>query len=351
MLLRMLVTLLIGSTGGLLFSLIHSPLPWLLGALVATVICVFLGYDKLWVPRWLRNTGLVVVGISLGLRMTPAIVETMASHIGLMLLATLITLLFGLINTLILHKAGKVDMITAFFSNVPGGLSEMLSVGEKVGGNQQIISIFHSIRIVVIVLCTPFLVTWLNTHPLSSAAVVQNAEMGAMPTVMMLLLGGLAAIAAVKISFPSPYLLGPLFLTAVLCVQTTVLPESHALPGFLVQMAQVFIGVSTGLQFSREDIRKNRRLFGFALVHAFMLLGMSMGLALSISYLTSTDVITNILATSPGGITEMGLMALTVGADPLLVTAFQLFRVLFILFVVSSGIRAWLKRFRKEEFS
>ncbi|WP_400161979.1 AbrB family transcriptional regulator [Brevibacillus sp. TJ4] len=351
MLLRTLATLLIGSMGGLLFAAIHSPLPWLLGALVTTVVVKVLGYDKLWAPRWLRSIGLVVVGISLGLRMTPAIMETMTDHIGLMLLATFITLLFGLINMLIMHKMADVDWVTAFISNVPGGLSEMLSIGEKVGGNQQIISIFHSIRVVVIVLSTPFLVTWLYAHPLSAAASVQNGEMGLVPTLLILAAGAVAAVLATRISIPAPYMLGPMLLTAVLCVSTNVLPEDHALPAFLVQVAQVLIGVSTGLQFSREDIIKHRRLFSFALVHAFLLLGMTLTLALSISYLTSTDVITNILATSPGGLTEMGLMALSVGADPLLVMAFQLFRVLFILFAVSYGVRAWLKRYRKEEFS
>lgn len=350
MLFRMGATLLIGTLGGLLFATIHSPLPWLLGALVLTVVCMFLGFD-MWVPRWLRSVGLVVVGISLGLRMTPAIWNTMSGHIGLMLLATLATLLFGLINALLLHKVGKVDMITAFFSNVPGGLSEMLSVGEKVGGNQQIISIFHSIRIVVLVLCTPFLVTWLYAHPLSAAAASPNPEMGAFTTLLLLGMAGLAALVAARISLPSPYLLGPLLLTAILCVNTPVLPENHALPGFLVQMAQVFIGVSTGIQFKRDDIRKNGRLFGFALVHAFLLMGMSICLALSIAYLTSTDVITNLLATAPGGMTEMGLMSLAVGADPLLVTAFQLFRVLFILFVVSYGARAWLRRYVADSHS
>lgn len=53
---------------------------------------------------------------------------------------------------------------------------------------------------------------------------------------------------------------------------------------------------------------------------------------------------TNLLAVAPGGIAEMSLTAMTIGADPLLVSAFQLFRVLFVLSLFSLGVRTWLKR-------
>ena len=353
MLLRLGVTLLIGSLGGLLFATIHSPLPWMLGSLVATAVVSILGVGKLWVPRWLRGVGLVVVGISLGLRMTPTIWEMMSGHLGLMLIATVVTLLFGLINTLILQKVGKVDVTTAFFSNVPGGLSEMVATGEKMGGNVQIISIFHSIRLTTLAIGAPFLVTWLGTHsPAAAAAASPNQEMAIGTTLFTLAIGSIAALLAVRVSIPSPHLLGPLFLIAALSLNTPIFPEGHVLPGSLIQLAQIFIGVSTGTQFSRESIRQNTRMFGFALVHAFLLMAMSFSLALSIAYLTRTDASTNILAMAPGGITEMSLMALAVGADPLLVTAFQLFRVLFILIAVSYGVRLWAKLFRKrkEEF-
>lgn len=348
MLLRMLVTLLLGSLGGVLFAAIHSPLPWLIGALVTTVACTFLGVRHLWIPRWFRQIGLIVIGISLGLRMTPEIWEAMTGHIGLMLIATISTVLISLGNAWIFYKAGKVDKITAIFSNIPGGLSEMVTIGQFVGGNQQVISIFHSIRAVIIVLCTPFIVTWLPHH-----ASIQSATMGQVlgleQTLLILAIGSVGAWIASRCSIPAPYLLGALMLSALVSMNTSLTGENPVLASVLVKAAQVFVGISIGFGFKREDIARNRRFFLFGLIHSMLLLAMALALAVGISVATGTEVLTAILATAPGGIAEMSLTALTIGADPLLVTAFQLFRVLFVLTLFSFGVRTWVNRRRQRK--
>lgn len=349
MLLRILFTLSLGSVGGLLFAWIHSPLPWLLGALVMTVACIFLGMDRLWIPPWFRQFGLIVIGISLGLRMTPQILQTMTDHIGLMLLATVMTVLFSLGNAWIFHKIGKVDGITAIFSNIPGGLSEMVTVGQTVGGNQQIITIFHSIRAVMVVLCTPYVVMGLPHHTSSTLLFGGGEGLGIGQTLLLLAVGVLGAMAASRCSVPSPYLLGALLVTALLTMNTTLLGEHPALPGDLMKAAQVFIGVSIGLNFKREDVIRQRQFFAFGLAHSLLLFVLVIGTAVGLSYMTSTDALTNILATVPGGLAEMSLTAMSTGADPILVTAFQLFRLLFVLFLFSFGVRIWINRHRSVE--
>ncbi|MED1913691.1 AbrB family transcriptional regulator [Bacillus thuringiensis] len=343
MLLRILFTLLLGSLGGWLFATIHSPLPWLLGALVTTVICNMLGVKNLWIPRWFRQAGLTVIGITLGLRMTPEIVDTMTGHIGLMLVTTILTILISLVNAWIFYKVCRVDGITAIFSNIPGGLSEMVSVGQMAGGNQQVITIFHSIRAISVVLCTPYLVTFLPTHAAIQTATTEHM-LGIGQTVMILVAGVIGALIASRCYIPAPFLLGALLVTALISMNTSLVGESPALPSILVQVAQIFIGVSIGLGFKREDIAKNRRFFLFGLMHSLFLFVMVIALAIGISYVTATDIVTAILATVPGGLAEMSLTALATGADPLLVTAFHLFRVVLVLTLFSFGARAWTNR-------
>ncbi|MBH0333707.1 AbrB family transcriptional regulator [Brevibacillus brevis] len=338
MLLRILFTLLLGSLGGLLFATIHSPLPWLLGALVTTVICNMLGVKNLWIPSWFRQAGLTVIGITLGLRMTSEIVDTMMGHVGLMLITTILTILISLVNAWIFYKICRVDGITAIFSNIPGGLSEMVSVGQMAGGNQQVITIFHSIRAISVVLCTPYLV--LPTHAAIQTATTEHV-LGIGQTVMILVAGLIGALIASRCYIPAPFLLGALLVTALISMNTSLVGESPALPSILVQGAQIFIGVSIGLGFKREDIVKNRRFFLFGLMHSLFLFVMVIVLAIGISYVTATDIVTAILATVPGGLAEMSLTALATGADPLLVTAFHLFRLVLVLTLFSFGARAW----------
>ncbi|MED3500903.1 AbrB family transcriptional regulator [Brevibacillus agri] len=350
LLLRILLTLLLGSAGGWLFAeVLHSPLPWLIGSLLATVAATMLGVQKLWIPGWFRQAGLIVIGISLGLRMTPDIWQTMTDHIGLMLIATLLTVLISLLNAWIFYKMGKVDRVTAIFSNIPGGLSEMVTIGQSVGGNQQVISIFHSIRAVTIVLCTPFLISWLFDGHASSVVLSTGGHvLEWLPTILLVTASLIGALVATRCSIPAPYLLGPLLIAALVSLNTPWTGENPALAGGLVKAAQVWIGVSIGLGFRKENIRKQKRFFLLGAIHSLLLFGMVTAMAVGLAYFADMEVATSILATAPGGIAEMSLTAMSIGADPLLVTAFQLFRVLFVLTLFSFGGRSWGKRHRAE---
>lgn len=351
LMLRILLTLLLGFAGGWLFAnVLHSPLPWLLGSLLATVAATMLGVQKLWIPGWFRQAGLIVIGISLGLRMTPDIWQTMTDHIGLMLIATLLTVLISLLNAWIFYKMGKVDRVTAIFSNIPGGLSEMVTIGQSVGGNQQVISIFHSLRAVTIVLCTPFFISWLFDGHASSAAALSTGShvLEWLPTILLVTASLIGALVAARCSIPAPYLLGPLLIAAIVSLNTPWTGENPVLAGELVKAAQVWIGVSIGLGFRKEDIRKQKRFFLLGSMHALLLFGMVAAMAGGLAFFANMEVATSILATAPGGIAEMSLTAMSIGADPLLVTAFQLFRVLFVLTLFSFGGRSWGKRHRAE---
>jgi membrane AbrB-like protein len=348
MLHRLLLTLLIATLGGALFAVIHSPLPWLLGPLVFVVGSIFLGYDKHWVPSWFRKVGLMVVGITLGLRITREIWQTITDHLGLMLVATIITVLLGMCNAWILHKVCKVDVTTSIFSNIPGGLSEMVTIGQSMGGNLPIISMFHSIRVVMIVFITPYLVTSLP-HPSAAPLIDSGGDvLGGIQTFIVLGMGAAGAIIAARCAVPAPFLLGPLLVTSAVSLNTTFLGSAPTLSSVLVNTAQIFIAVSIGIEWKREEIIKQRRHFVSGLVQSLFLCLMSLSLAAALAYATNIDLITSILATAPGGIAEMSLTALATGADPLLVTAFQLFRVLFIVTIVSFFIRSFVTNVTKK---
>src|SRR3546814_2462493 len=59
--------------------------------------------------------------------------------------------------TWFLRRICGYDPVTAFFSAAPGGLSEMVVVGSQFGGDERIISLTHTSRILLVVLALPFL--------------------------------------------------------------------------------------------------------------------------------------------------------------------------------------------------
>jgi len=343
---RLLLTFLIASAAGALFSSIHTPLPWLLGPLLAMVVCILLGFDKLWIPGYFRKAGLIVVGIVLGLRITPDIWETMMQHIGQMLIATIFTLIFGMFNAWIVHRVYRVDLTTSIFSNIPGGLSEMVTLGQSQGGNLQIISMFHSIRIVVIVMLTPFLVTFLSHKSVFPVVSGGNQVLGLWATIGLLAVSTLGAFLATKLRIPASFLLGPLFVAALFSVIPAFSGGAHSMAEWLVNAAQIAIGVSIGVEFKRDEVLQHRKLFVAGFFHALLLSGLSITLGVALAYSSGIHLFTSMLATAPGGIAEMSLTALATGSDPLMVTAFQLFRVLFIVTIFTACVRWYLRRMK-----
>lgn len=341
---RFAVALLIALVGGAVFSAVHSPLPWMLGPLLLLVASAMIGLERLWVPDWFRPLGLMIIGISLGLRITPGFWQTMSEHLAEMLLVTVVTLVFSLLCAWGLGKWQKIDLTTATLSSIPGGLSEMVSLGQSEGGNLQIISLFHTIRMIFVVVLTPYLVLLL-AHPVVLPGVQALSQpLGAIPTISLLLLGAVGSRVAARLSLPSPYLLGAFVVTVVFSLLSSYGGEGHGLANGIVHGAQLLLGMGIGVTFKREDVLHYRKLCLTALLFALLLFLMSLLLAILLSVTTGMELTTSILAAAPGGLAEMSLTAIVIGSDPLLVTAFQLFRLLFIVTIFPFFVR-WYVRY------
>src|SRR3546814_9734292 len=59
--------------------------------------------------------------------------------------------------TWFLRRVCGYDPVTAFFSAAAGGVSEMVVVGSQFGGDERIISLTHTSRILLVVLALPVL--------------------------------------------------------------------------------------------------------------------------------------------------------------------------------------------------
>lgn len=71
-LLRTALTLLLASLAAGLCVLLHTPIPWMLGPLLATALASMAGLPTR-SSAWLRNAGQWVIGCALGLYFTPQV--------------------------------------------------------------------------------------------------------------------------------------------------------------------------------------------------------------------------------------------------------------------------------------
>ena len=331
------VTAVTGLVGGWLASQVGWPLPWMTGALLAVIL---VRCASPWQLREIpngRRCGQWIIGTGIGLHFTPIILEQVAEHWPLILGGALVTSVSSLVSVWLLLRTGE-DRATAFFSSMPGGSGEMVNLGARNGANLGRVAAGQSLRVLLVVLLVPAVFKYL----LGEGTVPQhNGELG---WAWLALIGGLGVIAALvwqKLDQPNPWLFGPLLVTATLSIGMGL---QGSLPAGGSQIGQWLIGSGLGCHFNRAFFRRAPSFLGRTLVGTLLTMLIAGLAAWLLSLATALDLRSLTLGMMPGGIAEMSLTAETLQLSVPLVTALQVMRLLFVLFLAEPLFRRWSRQ-------
>ncbi len=339
MLLPIFETLLISITGGMLFRLLYLPLPWLLGSLTAVMLWSLAAKRNLFWPVGLRNCGLVILGYMLGSSFTVATGLDIFKQLPAMILATASIILFSLLVGTIISRRTGLSPATSILGSVPGGLTQMVVLSEEIADSDlTVVTFMQTIRLLATVFIVPFIVIHglAGNAPEAGAASVPAVSDSLIHTPWnAFIFAGMILISvrvALRTNMPTPFLLGPLLGTAALVLTGFQAPDP---PSYLVLISQLCIGAYLGLSIKPARLENWKKLLPYALGGSIAVVFFSLGAGYLLTRLHSLTLITAFLGTSPGGMGEMGLTAVLVGANVSLVAAYQLFRLTFILFVLT----------------
>ena len=128
---QMLLALFIGFCGSVLFIFLHLPLPWLLGAIFTTSIAM--RFEKLPIqnPKIFSAPARIFIGLIIGSAFTPEILEFLHIYLFSILLIIPYSIIVTFAGMYYYVKVLKFDRKTAFFSSTPGGVVEMVILGEE----------------------------------------------------------------------------------------------------------------------------------------------------------------------------------------------------------------------------
>jgi len=322
--------LLLCLAGGFFCSWIQTPLPWMIGPLLAMVAGKVggIGVDA---PQGGRQTGQLIIGCALGLYFTPVVVSILAVHAVTMLLAAVFAILLSYICGFSLSRFSGVDKTTAFFASVPGGAAEMAVLGDRFGAAMDKVALAQSLRILLVVVLIPAVLTYSGAH--GADQYQPSPGQVSYPGLALLLTlcafaGGLLELAKI----PNAWMLGPLFASITVTVMQA---DLSAMPVPLSNLGQLLIGCVLGARFERGFMLKARRYLLGLLLSIGIALILSALFALVLTFFTGIPIPTLILATAPGGIAEMGITAKVLQLGVPLVTAFHVTRV--VLLVTATG--------------
>lgn len=327
-----LLTLVVALAGSLVFQLLHLPIPWLLGSLVFVFTAQF--FTKLpltWDIRF-RNTGLMIVGFSMGHIFTLAVLKEIVLLFPYLFMFNIVLLLFSILMAYLIHIYCKLPFSTMVVANVPGGLSQMILFAEETKRmDVSIVTYFQVVRVFLVVLTIPFLVLLFSD---GGTVLKENASLSMKDGTLLGILfvfSPLAVALAKRLFIPVPYFVGPLLYVLLISLAGISVPE---MPITIVHIAQLCIGTYVGLLLKREHIFFSRRIVVMGIVSTMCLIAFTFVISWQFHFWLDETVITLFLALAPGGLDQMGIVAASMNENVAIVTIFQLFRMLFVFLIV-----------------
>jgi membrane AbrB-like protein len=342
---RVLATLLLALAAAALCLALRTPLPWMIGPLLAVSLASIAGAPTA-SHTPLRNAGQWTIGTALGLYFTPQVVALVAGVWWAIALAIGWALLLGwgfgrwlhgLHARRMPHVPAKSMRATTYFAGAIGGASEMTLLSESAGARTDLVAAAHSLRLVVVTIAIPFAMQWSGLHGIEiNPPMVREVNAGGL--LLLALATGVGGLAMRALGRTNPWFMGPL----VVAMAFTIAGQSlSAVPTWMSNAAQLVIAVSLGVRFSREFLHTAPRWLGSVALGTAAMLVLCAGAAWLLAWATGLHPATMILAASPGGIAEMSITAKVLQLGVPVVTAFQVCRLVAVLLLVGPMYR-WI---------
>ncbi len=338
---QFLAALLIGTLGGWAFVQARLPLPWMLGSMTACTLAALVR-APIAAPSAVRPPMTMIIGVMLGVGFTPQILESVANWLPTVLGLTGFILISGVACVAYFRRVAGFDLPTAYFAGMPGGLVEMVIVGEDKGGDARTIALVHSARVLLVVLTLPFLVQIISETPLGArpqlgVSVFETPWRDELWLISTALAG---ALLGQVLRLPARLLLGPMLASAAV----HVLGWTRFAPAVeFVNVAQLVLGTTIGCRFAGTAPREILRVLVLSLGSTAILLTVTIAFAAGMSHVSSYGQVPLLLAYSPGGLAEMSLVALSLGIEVAFVAAHHIIRV-FIVMIGAAPAFALLER-------
>ncbi len=310
-----------------MFHALSLPLPWMLGALCTTMAASLAGLPVQG-PMRLRPAIVAVIGVLLGSRFTPEVIGQAGQAFVTLAILTAYLAMVAAVVVPYYRFVARQDWTTAYFAGMPGGLTEMIEMGEAKGADVSAIVLAHALRIVLTIGLMAGVFRVVLGHPVGTGGLDAEAALGVWDAAVLAACAVIGAVVGPKLRLPAPSFLGPLILSAG--VHLTGVTES-APPALLVNAAQVALGTVLGCRFQGIPPATVLRAGILSLGATGLTLLLALAGAMAMQALAGVGLDQGMLALAPGGLTEMGLIALAIQADVAFVAVHHVARILLVI--------------------
>ena len=324
-------------------TLVHAPAALLLGPLVCGIIFGVCGATVR--PNGaLRLASSALIGCLVAISLGAAIGPALLGHLPTFVLIGLSTVGLSLGLGWLLARVGWFEGATSVWGLSPGGAAGMIALAQETGADARTVAMMQYFRVLLVAAAAISLshVASPQPHAVPARAWLGVVDVRGLLETAALALTGAGSAKALK--FPAGVFLIPGLGGAVLMKLGWIHPQA---PPLLGAMAYAVVGWTIGLSFTPASLahsaRALPRIIGSTLI-LIMLCGLT-GLAISLA--CGVDLLTGYLATSPGGVDSILIIAASTPVDLPFILAAQVVRIILVLIIGPSAaaqVARWIRR-------
>jgi membrane AbrB-like protein len=327
--LQWLGLLLLSSVISALWSAIGLPAALLLGPMIGGIIFGVNGL-RLKVPHAPYLGAQALIGAMVAGSVTPAIFNSLSHGAPMFCLVMAATLLGAAALGWLISRTGLIPGATAVYGTSPGAASAMVMLGEAEGADVRLVAFMQYSRVLLVALGAALVARlWVGITGAHAPGTAWLAPVNWGHLALVLLLAAVGQQIARLLRLQAWALLGPMLLLATLHLAGWL---DIQLPRWLLALGYALLGWHIGLGFSGDALRHAGRALPVVLGAALSLIAFCGLLAWGLTGIAHVDALTAYLATSPGGLDSIAIIAASAPqVDLPFVLALQSMRLLFVI--------------------
>ena len=320
--------------------LAHIPAAFFLGPMAAGVIVGANG-GTVRVPQLPYTAAQAIMGLFLASAITPGILRSFAQDWPVFLAAVFSILAAASALGWTMARTGAMPASTSIWGCWPGGATAMIIMAGECGADARLVAFMQYFRVACVAGLASIVAAFVTgqggaVHPQASWFPPLHYQAFA----ATLLIAAACAALGSALRVPSGRFLLTLAIGAILNVSGAV---EFELPRWLLTGTFALVGWSVGLHFTPEILAAALRAFPKVLLSVALLIAFSAGVGFLLTQTLGIDALTAYLATSPGGMDSVAIIAASSRVDVPFVITLQMVRFLTIV-VLGPPIARFLAR-------
>lgn len=335
----LVITILIGVTGGLIAIKLKVPAGAIIGSMLAVVIFnVFTGRAVF--PQEFRILVQIGTGAYIGSRIYKKDVMELKHIIRPTIILTVSMCLYNIAVSLFLNSRTDIDLVTTLFATAPAGVTDMTLISVDFGADPSKVAAIQMIRLVSIIAIMPTLIKYfisrtnkeeIITHPSEEINAYidknKNTKVAFQRTIYTLIIGVVCGYIGYLLGIAA----GAISFAMIGCSFYNIKTSKAYLPIHLRRGIQILGGILIGAKITMEQIVEMRVLLPAIAVTVLGYILLNFVLAFLITKYSTLDIKTALYGSAAGGLTDMAIIASEMGADAPKVAALQFARVVSVI--------------------